>query len=94
MYGDHLEWKQKHAIDNCLKEFEFHEKAQVLELNPKGYVGVDKVGRPIYVERCGHLKLNELLQAIAEPRLLMSIYQSWEHVRKVKYLACSHKAQK
>ena len=44
------------------------------EFYPKGYVGVDKAGRPIFVDRCGMLKLAVLWQVITEERYYLSIY--------------------
>ena len=53
MFDAYLTFREENNIDNILKEFNFTEKLQVLKSYNRGFYGVDKIGRPIFVERLG-----------------------------------------
>jgi len=60
MFDQTLKFREENKVDTIIHEFDFHEEEKVSELYPRGYLGVDKLGRPIYVERAGEAKLTEL----------------------------------
>ena len=45
---------------------------------PKGYMGVDKIGRPIYIERSGMIKPDKVWDILTPEELWPSFYQSYE----------------
>ena len=49
-----------------MQTFEFPQREQVLAAYPRGYSGVDKIGRPIYIDCSGRLKVKEVLDSISE----------------------------
>lgn len=57
MFKAFIEWRQKHEVDTILKTYVFNELPEVKQFYPHGYHKVDKLGRPIYIERIGLLKL-------------------------------------
>jgi len=59
MYKKYLEFRKEHKIDTCMS-VDYPEKIRGIELYPRGYMGVDKVGRPLYCERIGKLQVKEL----------------------------------
>ena len=59
IYAANLEYRDKYNINTCLT-VEFPEKAKAIELYPRGYMGVDKEGRPLYVERIGKIQIKEM----------------------------------
>lgn len=73
MYKANLEFRKLHQLDTCIG-VEYPEKAQALEYYPRGYVGVDKMGRPLYVERIGKLRQKELIDLCSEDRMFSCFY--------------------
>ena len=55
MYTKHIAWRQANKVDEILDEgnFDFPEQSELVKLYPNGYHGVDKEGKPIYIERFG-----------------------------------------
>jgi hypothetical protein len=66
MFKEHLEWRQKYGIDTIVTDFNFHKRSQVFPHYQKGYCGIDKIGRPVYIERMGTLRPDEIWQLCDE----------------------------
>ncbi len=49
----------------------------------------DKLGRPIYIERVGHLKIKKLWKVTTEDRMLRYYIRSYERMVKYVIPACS-----
>jgi hypothetical protein len=67
----------------------------VREVYPHGYHGVDKTGRPVYIERLGVLNVQRLFDGISTPERMVRHYmQSYEVLMKLRFPACSAVAGK
>ena len=55
MYKKNLEFRKEHNLDTCIG-IDHPEKMKSIEFYPRGYLGVDKIGQPLYVERIGKLR--------------------------------------
>jgi len=56
---------------------------------PRGYCGVDKIGRPVYIERSGMIDPAKIWETVDADTLWRSYYQSYEVLQKLHFMACS-----
>ncbi|KAI5060095.1 hypothetical protein GOP47_0024515 [Adiantum capillus-veneris] len=92
MYEAMLEWRKEVGADTIIESFQFPERRVVKELYPHFHHKTDKLGRPIYIERLGHLQLDEILKITTTDRMLMYHIKEWEILIDWKFPACSKKA--
>ena len=54
-------------------------------------MGVDKIGRPVYVEQTGKINPYEIWKVVEEDELWRAFYHSYELLNKLHFMALSHK---
>jgi len=89
MFSNYMKDRQENKIDTILQDFDFKERSDVVKYYPRGYMGTDKKGRPIYIERSGKIDPTKVYEIIPEARLWQSFYHSYELYAKLVIMACS-----
>lgn len=87
MVRNHIAWYKDFDVPHIL-EFDFAELEQFRTVYPHGYHGVDKIGRPVYIERYSKLNADFLHKITNLERISKYWVQGYEKLLYERLPAC------
>eukprot|EP00252_Welwitschia_mirabilis_P003905 TRINITY_DN1399_c0_g1_i4.p1 TRINITY_DN1399_c0_g1~~TRINITY_DN1399_c0_g1_i4.p1 ORF type:complete len:641 (+),score=129.41 TRINITY_DN1399_c0_g1_i4:317-2239(+) len=89
MWMNMLQWRKGFGADTIEKDFTFTYYDELKKAYPHGFHGVDKEGRPIYIERIGMVDPQRLMQITTMEDYLKYHVQELEKTLNIRFPACS-----
>ncbi|KAM7258831.1 hypothetical protein ACFE04_014572 [Oxalis oulophora] len=94
MFLSYLQWREEYGVDSISQDFKFEEYEEVKKCYPHGFHGVDKCGRPVYIDRIGMVDLNALLKVTTLDRFVKYHVSEQEKTLNLRFPACSLAAKR
>jgi len=86
-------WRKDENIDSVLT-FPFPEIDRVKVYYPHGFHKTDKLGRPIYIDMMGDIKIDDLFKLTTHERMITYQIKSYERLMNHIFPACSKESKK
>lgn len=94
MWAEMLNWRRENGVDSIIQDFVYDEHEEVQRYYPHGFHGVDRAGRPVYIERLGRVEPSKLMSVTTVDRFLKYHVQGFEKTFAEKFPACSVAARR
>ncbi|KAK9277664.1 hypothetical protein L1049_007211 [Liquidambar formosana] len=91
---NYLKWREDYGVDAIPKEFKYEEFKEVKKCYPHGFHGVDRYGRPVYIEKLGMVDLDAFSQVTTIERFVKYHVSEQEKTLNLRYPACSIAAKR
>lgn len=73
-----MEYRKEYDLDHIIQDFDLDCKDELIKYFPQGYYGVDKLWRPVYISRLGHVNPAKVWGLVTEDLYLKWFIQGYE----------------
>ncbi|KAF8820780.1 hypothetical protein IE077_002823 [Cardiosporidium cionae] len=94
MLQESLKWRKEFDVEHITTVEQFPFSQELAQYYPRGFHGIDKCGRPIYIDCIGKLQLDKALQVAERSTLLRRYAQEYEFLSQIILPACSIQAKR
>eukprot|EP00897_Mesotaenium_endlicherianum_P000193 jgi/Mesen1/10174/ME000076S09683 len=94
MWSNMLKWREEFGADDIVEAFDFPEVSDVKQHYPQGHHGVDRDGRPVYIELVGRVDASKVLKFTTVERYCKFHVKEFERTFDLKFPACTIAAGK
>ena len=70
MWQNFINWRKEAEVESIIETYVYEERDKVIEVYPHGYHKIDKLGRPVYIERFGLMDIEKLWQVTTRERIV------------------------
>ncbi|KAJ3261278.1 cytosolic factor, phosphatidylinositol/phosphatidylcholine transfer protein [Chytriomyces hyalinus] len=92
MFNNYLQWRQSFGVEDIVNKFVYPEYDKVMELYPRFYHKLDKLGRPVYFEVLGGISLKAFESITTTDRFVQYYVREYEKTGRYRFAAASGKA--
>ncbi|KAJ3100879.1 cytosolic factor, phosphatidylinositol/phosphatidylcholine transfer protein [Phlyctochytrium planicorne] len=92
MFAECEAWRKEYGTADLKDTFDFPEWLVCKKFYPRFYHKVDKIGRPLYVEKFGVLDITQLFAVTTDERMLKNHVYEYEKLVQYRLPACSVKS--
>ncbi|EFN52249.1 hypothetical protein CHLNCDRAFT_54578 [Chlorella variabilis] len=89
MFLEQLQWRKGAEVDTVLTDFVFHERQEFSKWYPEAFYGVDRTGRPVYVQQPGKIDTTQLWKFTTMERCVRYHLQQQERYWRLIAPSCS-----
>eukprot|EP00345_Euplotes_harpa_P001804 CAMPEP_0168331946 /NCGR_PEP_ID=MMETSP0213-20121227/8658_1 /TAXON_ID=151035 /ORGANISM="Euplotes harpa, Strain FSP1.4" /LENGTH=362 /DNA_ID=CAMNT_0008335863 /DNA_START=26 /DNA_END=1114 /DNA_ORIENTATION=- len=89
MFKDFLDWRVEYRADEAIVLYKCPNIPEARKLYQHGYHGVDRVGRPFYIDQPCKFDIDELLQVVTKDELYTYYVREYEKLLHIRFPACS-----
>lgn len=83
MFRNWAKWRKDEDIDQIVVNPNFPFKEALLKAHPHGNHGIDKLGRPVWIDRVGVMDVNEMLEACTLDESFR--YEYWDYEMQLRF---------
>ena len=70
MWQNFINWRKEQKVEDIVETYKYDEYDKVIEVYPHGYHNIDKLGRPVYIERFGIMDIDKLWTVTTRERIV------------------------
>ena len=89
MFENFLNWRKENGLDTIMNNYECPEYSDIVDAYPHAYYGVDKIGRPVYVDRLGSIDIVKIFEVCSTDTIFDNFYYEWEKTCRLRMYAAS-----